>query len=107
MTWQRLGREFDELRAEYRSEMPAKLERLDALWSRVASGNAGAGELAELRRALHTIGGSAGSFGLPGIGNAARAAENFLEATSNLGAGERAEFARLLGELRSAAQPPH
>ena len=107
MTWQRLGREFDELRAEYRSEMPAKLARLDALWSRVTSGNAGVEELAELRRALHTIAGSAGSFGLPEIGDAARAAENFLESTSDLGAEQRAEFARLLGELRSAAQPPH
>jgi len=107
MTWQRLGREFDELRAEYRSEMPAKLARLDALWARVASGDTAAGELAELRRALHTIAGSAGSFGLPEIGDAARTAENFLESTSNLGAEQRAEFARLLDALRSAAQPPH
>ncbi len=107
MTWQRLGREFDELRAEYRSELPAKLARLDALWARVASGDTAAGQLAELRGALHTIAGSAGSFGLPEIGDAARAAENFLEATSNLGAERRTEFARLLGELRSAALPPH
>jgi HPt (histidine-containing phosphotransfer) domain-containing protein len=107
MTWQRLGREFDELRAEYRSEMPAKLARLDALWSRVAAGTADDAERAELRRALHTIAGSASSFGLPEIGDAARAAENFLESTSDLGAEQRAEFARLLGELRSAAQPPH
>ena len=107
MTWQRLGREFDELRAEYRGEMPAKLERLDALWSRVASGAAGAEEVTELRRALHTIAGSAGSFGLPEIGDAARAAENFLEATSKLGAAQRVEFVRLLCELRRASEPPH
>ena len=107
MSWQRLGKEFDALRAEYRSEMPAKLQRLDALWSRVASGSAGAEEVTELRRALHTIAGSAGSFGLPEIGGAARAAEDFLESTSKLSAEQRAEFARLLGEIRSAAQPPH
>lgn len=108
--YQRLSKEFEALRAEYRSGMPAKLEKLGTLWSRLASGSAGVQAVAELLLELHGIAGSAGSFGLPQLSEAAHAAETFLaESTARgakLGPEEERHFNRLLGELRSASLPP-
>ena len=96
------GPEFDELRAEYRQGMVAKLAALDAQWAQAVTGDAGAHEA--LVRALHTIAGSAGTFGLPAIGVAARAAENFLEEKgAKLGGEDRQRFVLLLEELRANA----
>jgi len=108
-TFQRLGKEFEALRAEYRNGMPAKLEKLGTLWSRLASGSAGVQAVADLLLELHSIAGSAGSFGLPQLSEAAHAAETFLaESTAKgakLGPEEERRFNRLLGELRSASLP--
>ena len=65
-----LRAQFDALIAEYRTDLPAKLDAMEALRS--------AGRITELRRALHTLAGSAGTFGLPEVGDAARAAEECL-----------------------------
>jgi HPt (histidine-containing phosphotransfer) domain-containing protein len=65
-----LRAQFDALLAEYRAELPQKLDAMEALWS--------AGRIPELRRALHTLAGSAGTFGLPQVGDQARAAEECL-----------------------------
>lgn len=65
-----LRAQFDALIAEYRAELPAKIAQMEALWS--------AGRIAELKRVLHTLAGSAGTFGLPEVGDAARAAEECL-----------------------------
>jgi len=62
---------LDELRAEYRAELPAKLAHLKALLAQ--------SRLKELHRALHTLAGSAGTFGLPAVGAAAREAEACCE----------------------------
>jgi HPt (histidine-containing phosphotransfer) domain-containing protein len=62
---------LDELRAEYRAELPGKLAHLKALLAQ--------NRLKELHRALHTLAGSAGTFGLPAVGEAARAAEAHIE----------------------------
>jgi len=79
---------LDELRAEYRRELPAKLAKLNALWS--------ARQLPELHRALHTLAGSAGTFGLPELSVAAREAENYLEACGPaLDARQQAGFQQL------------
>lgn len=100
----------DALRAEYRNGMPARLEKLGTLWSRLASGSAGVQAVADLLLELHAIAGSAGSFGLPRLSEAAHAAEAFLaESTARgakLGPEEERQFNRLLGELRNASQPP-
>lgn len=108
--FQRLGKEFEALRTEYRGGMPAKLEKLGTLWSRLCSGSAGLQAVSDLLRELHAIAGSAGNFGLPQLGEAAQAAETFLaERTARggkLGPGDEREFNRLLGELRSASLPP-
>jgi HPt (histidine-containing phosphotransfer) domain-containing protein len=65
-----LRAQFDALLAEYREELPRKLAHMEELLS--------AGRVGELRRALHTLGGSAGTFGLPEVGMAARACEECL-----------------------------
>ena len=62
---------LDELRAEYRAELPAKLAHLKELLNQ--------GRLKELHRALHSLAGSAGTFGLPAVGDAAREAEACCE----------------------------
>jgi HPt (histidine-containing phosphotransfer) domain-containing protein len=85
---------LDELRAEYRRELPAKLEKLDALWS--------TRQLPELHRALHTLAGSAGTFGLRELGESAREAEAYLDACGpTLDAGQQAGFQRLLEAICS------
>jgi len=84
--------EFDALLAEYRRDLPDALARIDALLV--------AGRLKELRRALHTLAGSAGTYGLPRVGQAAAAAEAYLEASADaLDAAGRAELGRLVARL--------
>jgi HPt (histidine-containing phosphotransfer) domain-containing protein len=87
---------LDELRAEYRRELPAKVERLNALWS--------ARQVPELHRALHTLAGSAGSFGLREVSEAAREAEHYLDACgAALDAGQQAGFQLLFDAICSKA----
>ena len=91
--------EFDALLAEYRRDLPRTLARIESLL---------AGEnLAELTRAVHTLAGSAGTYGFPRVSQAAAAAEAHLDGGLPLDAGRRAELerlvARLADEVRAAA----
>ena len=106
MSLRQLGGEFDELRAEYRRGMPEKLARMEKLWALVAGSRAVGPPLRELCLELHTVAGSAGSFGLPEVSTAALAAENHLIASSSIGAAERAAMDRLLEEMKKVALPP-
>ena len=82
--------------AEYRRELPAKLDRLKALWR--------ARELTELHRALHTLAGSAGTFGLRELSAAAREAEAYLDACGPaLDAGQQTGFQLLFDAVCSQA----
>lgn len=68
------------LSAEYRGTLPDKLSRINALWAQAVSGSAEAeGACSSLLRELHTLAGSARTFGLPEVSTTARAAETFLE----------------------------
>jgi len=100
-------RQMEAFSADYRAGLPAKLERIDFLWQALGAGASDAGACAELLRALHTIAGSAKTFGLSDVGNAARMAENFLEPYCSGGtmpqAADREAFAQLLGALRQSA----
>jgi len=100
-------RQMETFSAEYRAGLPAKLERIDSLWQALREGASDVGACVELLRALHTIAGSAKTFGLSAVGNAARAAENFLEPFCTSGAmpeaSHREAFGRLLGALRQSA----
>ena len=84
--------EVDALFAEYRRDLPRRLERLEAMLA--------GGRLVELRRALHTLAGSAGTYGLPRVGQAAAAAEACLEAGLPLDTARRAELERLVARVR-------
>lgn len=108
MRWQELGKEFQKLRMEFRGSMPAKLTRLRSLWTRVC-GESDPDALDILKRELHTMAGTAGSFGLPQVSAAAAAAEASLDRVEN-GAVPNADLSRriasLLQELQKAALPP-
>lgn len=94
-----LMREFDALLAEYRTGLPQKLARLDELLA--------AGRLPDLGRELHTLAGSAGTFGLPKVGEAARAAETYLLGCGGkLDPAQRAELTLLLQELGASIAAP-
>lgn len=88
--------ELDALLAEYRRDLPQTIERIDSLL-------AGA-SFSELRRALHTLAGTAGTYGLPRVGQAAAAAEAYLEAGVPLETARRAELERLVARVRDEAR---
>lgn len=109
MSWQDLGREFQKLRAEFRGSMPAKITRLRSLWARIDCDEPDADALEILRRELHTMTGSAGSFGLPQVSAAAGVAGACLEGLkpgSRPGGKRAARFGKLLDALEKAALPP-
>jgi chemotaxis protein histidine kinase CheA len=109
MSWQNLGKEFEKLRAEFRGSMPAKITRLRSLWRRIDCDEPDADALDILRRELHTMTGSAGSFGLPQVSAAAAKAEESLAGLkdgSRPGGKRAARFAALLDALEKAALPP-
>jgi hypothetical protein len=85
-----LRAQFDALLAGYRRDLPAKIAELETLWS--------AGRIAELRRALQGLRGSAGRFGLPEVGEAARAAEDCL--VDDPGVVQRNAFGNAFSRLR-------
>ena len=100
-------RQMDAFNAEYRASLPGKLREVDELWKRMHADAARPEDSAELLRRLHTLAGSAKTFGFPELGTAARAAENYLEPYTRQGVmppvAEREEFGRLLGMLRQCA----
>ena len=105
MSWQDLGKEFQKLRTEFRGSLPAKLKRLRSLWERIDCEEPDADALEILKREVHTMAGSAGSFGLPQVSKAAAAAEaalDGLKAGSRPGAKRSAKFRVLLDKLEKA-----
>ena len=104
MSFQDLGKEFQKLRREFRGSMPAKLRRMRSLWERIDCEEPDGDALELLNRELHTMAGSAGSFGLPLVSKAAAAAEGALgglKAGSRPGAKRAAKFRALLDKLDS------
>ncbi len=102
MSAEAFKRQLEALSAEYRSGLPEKLEEIDALWRGLP------GREAELLRALHSVAGSARTFGVKGVSEAAAAAElylaPFLERGKALNAAQREEFGPLLDSLKRAAR---
>jgi len=66
------------LRREYLRDAPAKVAEARALLSRLEAGDAVA--LAELRRALHKLAGSGGSYGFEAVSSASRTGERIAKA---------------------------
>lgn len=109
MTAEAFKRQLETLSADYRRELPAQLAALDALWRGLASGVEAPERLAELQRELHTLAGTARTFGVAGVSEAARAAETLLAPYCRRGklpaAAKRAELERLLEALTRAGAP--
>ena len=109
MSWQDLGKEFQRLRLEFRGSMPAKLTRLRSLWVRIDCEEPDADALEILARELHTMAGTAGTYGLPQVSKAAASAEEALaglRAGSRPGAKRAAKFRGRFEALEKAALPP-
>jgi len=96
------------LRAEYRRDLPAMVHEAQSLWRELASGSAPPERLPDLLRKLHSIAGSAKTFGLPEETESARAAEAFLEpfcaACAMPGVAEQSGFELLLESMKRSAQ---
>lgn len=93
--------------AEYRAGLPARIACIDELWHGIIRGGDVALAMNDLIRALHSIAGSAETFGLTTVGEAAAAAESRLEAYRDIqqvpDAALQAEVMQLLEALRFAA----
>jgi chemotaxis protein histidine kinase CheA len=109
MTADAFRRQLDAISAEYRRGLPEKLARIESLWDEIAGGKAGPARVGELVSELHSIAGSARTFGIAGVSEAAGAAESFLEpigkGRERPSAAQQVEFARLLDALNRAAAP--
>jgi HPt (histidine-containing phosphotransfer) domain-containing protein len=70
-----LARLLAEAGAEYRRTLPGRLAEIEVLWLAKAKGTLPAEKFEELQRLVHTIAGSARTFGLPAVSEAARALE--------------------------------
>lgn len=97
---------FRALQQDWQALLPARLqeagERLQACRERPDDSRA----LADLHRLLHTVAGSAGTFGFAAIGEKARQAENELEPLMASAARSAADFdgaARAIDGLNAAA----
>jgi HPt (histidine-containing phosphotransfer) domain-containing protein len=103
-------KEIAAITAEYRSRLPATLAELEGIWRALAGGAATAEQVTDLRLRLHTIAGTARTMGVPGVSEAAAAAEAFLEPHAKRGKlpppAEHEQFAKLLAALRSSAGAP-
>lgn len=106
MTTDAFQKALADLSAEYRAGLPARLQEIDDLWGGAKSTMP---PPQGLLRALHSIAGSARTFGLAELSDAARAAEQLLDSCCELGQplpkAARAEFAKLLDAVRRAANP--
>ena len=102
-----LSRELQALSVEYRASLPQRLHDIDAAWSAVRRGVGDAESVRTVLRNLHSMAGSARTFGMPDLTTAAAAAEDWIEPYH-----ERAElppgsahdaFEPLLAAVRQAA----
>jgi HPt (histidine-containing phosphotransfer) domain-containing protein len=99
-------RKIEAMSAAYRASLPATLAALAAGWRSLETGAPGAPTASELRLSAHSIAGSAGSFGLPEVGERARELEWFIKELQTRGGlvqpedGER--FRALLDALERA-----
>jgi HPt (histidine-containing phosphotransfer) domain-containing protein len=66
------------LRAEYRAELPARLDVLEHALERARAGGSAEAAL-EARRLAHTLKGSSGSYGLSAVSEAVEAVEQALD----------------------------
>jgi HPt (histidine-containing phosphotransfer) domain-containing protein len=68
---------------KYFDSLPAKRERIVACWHAIQSDGWGSEQLRDLKTEVHRLSGSAGSYGLPDLGLAARNLDKVLSADLN------------------------
>lgn len=95
---------FQPLRDAYRAALPGRIAEICDQWASLERGAALAPEPREFQRRVHTIAGSAGTFGLPAVGDCARELEDFLNASEDGPAEQRqVGIERRLARLRALA----
>lgn len=96
------------LQLDWQAHLPGKLQEAQEALARCRAAPADHAALVDLHRLMHTLAGSAGTFGLAALGDRARAIEQELVRLQALPAGTAADFdaaARGLAAL-AAALPP-
>ena len=66
---------MQEQRVDYRNMLPQRLAQINQLWSQILKGEKPAEALVTLERCAHSLAGSGATFGLVGLGDAARVLE--------------------------------
>ena len=73
------ARELEGLKVEYRATLPQRLQAIDAAWAAVRRGEGNSEAVRTVLRNLHSMAGSALTFGMPELGKAAAAAEDWID----------------------------
>jgi len=69
---------FQPLRDAYGAALPGRIAEVCDAWTRVEGGGSEAVDWREFQRLIHTISGSAGTFGFDSVGAKARELEDFM-----------------------------
>jgi HPt (histidine-containing phosphotransfer) domain-containing protein len=97
-------RHLEALRADYRKSLPGKLAELSQLWQALLSGALPGTGLHDLRRELHTLAGSATTFGVANVSALAGSAESLLDPFCERGTLPEGATAAEVGRLLDALQ---
>lgn len=99
------------LRTAYAAQLPERIADIEASWRALGDACATPEPLHELHRKLHSMAGSAGTFGLPALGEAARSIEQRLKAwlkdSAQLPPAERGAITDGIAHLWRLAEVPH
>jgi HPt (histidine-containing phosphotransfer) domain-containing protein len=89
-------------REAYRDALPNRLAEIASCWDRIRHGS---GDVATMRRLVHNIAGSAGTFGFSALGDKARELEQILSVRASSAQAEfAADIGNLLADMRSQVE---
>lgn len=98
---------FQPLRDAYRRVLPLRIAEICDSWASARRSSDNAANWHTFERLVHSLAGSAGTFGFQALGEQALELEDFLRSGENGAKGEReAEIERRLARLRSWAENP-
>ncbi len=105
------GQEIEALRAEFSDLLSSRLQVIEQLWRGLTCEEWDEEKVRQLKRAVHTLSGSASTFGFPALGQIALSLEGQLqpwcETEAGIPAGEELQdLAALIDELRGSASLP-
>src|SRR3954468_8195155 len=73
------ARELEGLSADYRASLPQRLRDIDAAWTALRRGEGSTDAVLTVLHNLHSMAGSALTFGMPALGKDAAAAEDWID----------------------------